>query len=557
MTTRKSNNRTEAKGKPVKTIDLTAEDVTASKRSAADAGEDISKPEESEIAAADVSARASEEKIAEAVASDGAEETKADVGSEDQEFKSDLAESTVSQDEADGKAADDSKKDDSSLTEEETSSEAFSATEADSGGDSGAPPASSVPAATSSAPSKSGGFAGGFIGGLLGGVAIIALGYVGLQQGWVSLPADNVKIDALEADLASLQTKLSQIPVVDSDGINGQLAALAGRLDALETSAPATMADEAADTQDTPTQEVEAEPVDSNSPVGLQLEALAGRIEELKQGVAGFDALQNELLDLKAQLANLQAEAARQAALIESKASEQAAKLQQDLQSAKDDILSSADRRINDVVVELSNFSDKISTEAASLRERVTGLEENNLSAEMQSSARTIALAGLENAVASGGSYRLALKTFANVVGDHEAVTILDAHADAGAPTAAALAADFRVRYDAILREAEGAGATTLLDKFLISAQSMVKVRSLNGEQKGNSLTSMLGVIEYHVKQGDLVKAAEEWDALPEAARNSKAGSDWIEGLKARIAVDAAMDTIRAEFGTGASNKAG
>ena len=85
----------------------------------------------------------------------------------------------------------------------------------------------------------------------------------------------------------------------------------------------------------------------------------------------------------------------------------------------------------------------------------------------------------------------------------------------------------------------------------------MVKVRSLNGEQKGNSLTSMLGVIEYHVKQGDLVKAAEEWDALPEAARNSKAGSDWIEGLKARIAVDAAMDTIRAEFGTGASNKAG
>ena len=115
------------------------------------------------------------------------------------------------------------------------------------------------------------------------------------------------------------------------------------------------------------------------------------------------------------------------------------------------------------MVVELSNFSDKISTEAASLRERVTGLEENNLSAEMQSSARTIALAGLENAVASGGSYRLALKTFANVVGDHEAVTILDAHADAGAPTAAALAADFRARYDAILREAEGAGATTLL----------------------------------------------------------------------------------------------
>ena len=81
---------------------------------------------------------------------------------------------------------------------------------AGSGGDSGAPPASTP--RSDEAP-KSGGFGGGFAGGLLGGVAIIALGYVGLQQGWVSLPnvdarleANTGKIDGVQSELASVKS---------------------------------------------------------------------------------------------------------------------------------------------------------------------------------------------------------------------------------------------------------------------------------------------------------------------------------------------------------------
>ena len=536
MTTRKSNNRAEAKGKPVKTIDLTAEEVTKSEAPETDmpsteAPETQSDSDDSAKVEQGVSEDKSEEPT---VASDGPDEKTSGKDPVDEEARSAVEESAASDD--GGSTGD------------------IGIGEKNSDGDSGAPPASAPRSAD--AP-KSGGFAGGFVGGLLGGVAIIALGYVGLQQGWVSLPnvdaqleANAGKIDSMQSELASVKESLSNIPTADLADVSARIEALETKLASLGAAPDGAMAPENG------ASDAEAAPVDSNSPVGLQLEALAGRINELKESVATIDSLQTELLDAKAQLATLQSQSAEQGALIESKAAEEAAKLEADLKAARDDIMSSTDRRINDVVVDLANFSKKMTSETSSLSDRVTALEENNLSAKMQSSARMIALAGLENAVASGANYELALKTFANVVGNHEAVTSLKEYAATGAPTAKQLASSFRAKYDDILREAEGAGATTLLDKFLISAQSMVKVRSLNGEQKGDSLTSRLGVIEFHVKHGNLVKAAEEWDALPEAARTSKAGADWIEGLKARIAVDAAMDTIRAEFGTGASNTA-
>ncbi|WP_319497068.1 hypothetical protein [uncultured Cohaesibacter sp.] len=555
MTTRKSNNRTAARGKPVKTIDLTAEDVTKAETPMTPEAENTAAAERAETSATDaVKSEATDIKVdADTVpASDGPAENAEGKDPLDEEARSAVEETAPVADDGD-KATD---------AADAVASETAAGAE-DSGGDSGAPPASAAPAASvapiNEAP-KSGGFGGGFVGGLLGGVAIVALGYVGLQQGWMTLPSETTKIDTLQTQVTALDGKLSALPSVDAAAISQQLEALSGRLDALEAKAAGLTTDGTASGEASTDANGSGEsdaPVTSNSPVGLQLEALAGRIDALKESLADIDGLKTDMLDAKAQLAALASQLAEQGSLIETKAAEQAAQFGENLQAAKDDILSSADRRINDVVVELSNFSDKITAEAKSLSERVTALEENNLSERMQSSARTIALAGLENATASGANFELALKTFANVVGDHDAVKALQAYAATGVPTARALAADFRAKYDDILREAEGAGATTILDKFLISAQSMVKVHSLTGEQKGESLVSQLGVIEFHVKQGNLVKAAEEWDALPEAARVSKAGAGWIEGLKARIAVDAAMDTIRTDFGSGAKNTAG
>ena len=564
MTTRKSNNRTAARGKPVKTIDLTAEDVTKAETPATPEAESTAAAERVETTATDAAkSEVTETRVnTDTVpASDGPAEKAEGKDPLDEEARSAVEETAPAADEGD-KATDVAEDGTSErkAVAEDTVAGSESVSE-DSGGDSGAPPASAAPAASvapmNEAP-KSGGFGGGFVGGLLGGVAIVALGYVGLQQGWMTLPSDTTRVDTLQTQVTALDGKLSALPSVDSAAISQQLEALSGRLDALETKAAGLATDgEASGEVAAATAGGEGDaPVTSNSPVGLQLEALAGRIDALKESLADIDSLKTDMLDAKAQLATLASQLAEQGTLIESKAAEQAAQFGENLQAAKDEILSSADRRINDVVVELSNFSDKITAEAKSLTERVTALEENNLSERMQSSARTIALAGLENATASGGNFELALKTFANVVGDHDAVKALQAYAATGVPTARALASDFRAKYDDILREAEGAGATTILDKFLISAQSMVKVHSLTGEQTGKSLVSQLGVIEFHVKQGNLVKAAEAWDALPEAARMSKAGAGWIEGLKARIAVDAAMDTIRADFGSGAKNTA-
>ena len=342
---------------------------------------------------------------------------------------------------------------------------------------------------------------------------MIALGYVGLQQNMIALPGaadqqsqQSQQFDMLQDQLAELQGRVEGLSSVDLGALEAQVTALDERMQALTGDAAA-------------------------SGDGETLGAVLGQISDLS----------GRLATMQQQLGSLEEQAiARQQ------------KFGEDLAAAKEEVLSSADRRIDNVVTDLSNLSDETTTQTASLGERITALEENNLSAKMQNSAQTIALAGLETAVSSGSSYQIELSTFSNVVGENPALDVLAEHAGSGVPTAEQLADRFDGVYDGVLREAEEAGAATLLDKFLINAQSLVRVRSLTGEQQGESLTSKLGVVQYHVDQGDLKAAAEAWNALPDAAREAEAGSDWLADLQARIAVNDAMEQILAEFGANA-----
>ncbi|SNY90569.1 hypothetical protein SAMN04515647_0738 [Cohaesibacter sp. ES.047] len=538
MTARKSDSRTRGASKAAKTIDLTAEDVT--EREA---------PETSEPSQDDPSSEAETRAPAEddVVLADG--DAPHDHEGEDGSGGTGGADAPSSSDDADQGDAPDSDSDDivAAYARAETEAKSKANKEAQSDnrtddGEKGSTPPPPPPASESTAPSKSG-FGGGFAGGLLGGVAIVALGYLGLQQGLVPPPGDETRLvaqdeqlSALASDVALLKKELAEVPRVDAgsiqseiDRVEGEVAALSDRLEGLLTP------------------DADANP---DAPVNEQVTNAA--LANLAQRVEELEALKERVETAQVNLDQLETETEAQRVLIEAKAAEQSNQIDQTIEQARSDILSSADRRINDVVTDLSNFQTEMKSATEQISTRVSSLEENNLSERMQSSARTIALAGLENAVASGADYSLALATFADVVGAHEGVTTLRQYASTGAPTKEQLAANFRNVYDKVLREAKDAGAATLIDKLLLNAQSLVKVKSLNGEKTGESLTSQLGVLEYHVEQGNLVKAAEVWDALPPEAKNAEAGADWIKGLKARIAVDAAMSDIRAEFGTDA-----
>jgi hypothetical protein len=275
------------------------------------------------------------------------------------------------------------------------------------------------------------------------------------------------------------------------------------------------------------------------TPLQDRIGALATELAALTGRVDGFSALTDQISAAEGKLAELEQQANVFAGSVDTRLTE-----------TKLAVLASADRRIDNVVTDLTNMRSKIGEEAKALGERLTSLEDNNLSDKMQSSARTIALAGLENAVASGQAFSAALNTFGQVAVDNEAVQALKAHAEAGAPTVQALASQFRMLSGQLLKAAEEAGATSLVDKIMLNAQNLVRIRPI-GEREGESLSDKLARIEVRVNDGRLGDIAKEWDGLPDAAK--QAGQAWYDGVQARLAVDGSMDKIRAEFGKDAA----
>ena len=536
MTARKPRNRTKAASKAAKTIDLTAEDVT--EKPTPDNPTEVADKVSPENTAPDAPAEVSDE----TPASEAPEMEKSE--------PKDAATDASVDEKADAILEKDAIEDKAEKVDEPAPA---------------APEAAKVTTAPATTP-KQGGFGSGLIGGLLGGVAVVAVCYYALQQGILPLPTTDAQkqataqLQTVSGDLESLKAAVAEKADVDLAPLDERIAALEAQIGKVSETLSLATASAPAEGEAT---EGEAAPRVDLAPINYALAGLTSKLEEvtsqaasltdsqggLTQRIAGLEGLHAQFVEAKKQISELEVVTKAQAARIEEKAAETIAKLESEIGSAKEAILSNTDRRLNDVVVDMSKFGDKVTADATDLLGRVTSLEENNVSEKMQSSARTIALAGLENAVASGANYQLALVTFSDVVGANPALDILNGYAESGAPTKTNLSADFAAVYDSVLKEAEDAGAGTLLDKFLLNAQNLVKVRSLSGEKKGKSLTNLLGVIEFHVKKGDLVKAAAEWDALPDAAREAKSGAGWVEGMKARIAVDAAMETIRAEFG--------
>ncbi len=419
---------------------------------------------------------------------------------------------------------------------------------------------------------QKGGKGGGLIAGLLGGVVALGLGYGGLQQGLISLPQDNAasaeqtaqteQLDALKSALAELQGKVSEqgsAPAVDVSGLEGRLSEAEGKLAELSSQfanlaaseAPGTDvgngAPVAADNQKSGDTVGNGQSVSENTnvaaadltPLQDRIGVLATDLTALASRVDGFAALSDQIAAAEGKLADL-----------EKQASEFAGSVDTRLTETKDTVLASADRRIDNVVTDLTNMRNSMGEEAKALGERLTSLEDNNLSEKMQSSARTIALAGLNNAVASGQSFAAALSTFAEVAADNEAVKTLQSYAEAGAPTAQALAGEFRTLSGKLLKAAEEAGATSLVDKIMLNAQNLVRIRPI-GEREGESLTDKLARIEVRVSEGRLGEISTEWDSLPDAAK--EAGKSWYEGVQARLAVDGSMDQIRTEFGKDAA----
>ncbi len=117
----------------------------------------------------------------------------------------------------------------------------------------------------------------------------------------------------------------------------------------------------------------------------------------------------------------------------------------------------------------------------------------------------------------------------------------LQAAAD-GAPTGSALAASFQAIAPKVLAAASPGESGGVLDRLLAHVRGLVRVHEL-GESSGDDPDAIVSQIEADCRRGDIAGALAAFDKLPEAAR--QAAGDWPVKARARLGVDAALQSIR------------
>jgi hypothetical protein len=149
-----------------------------------------------------------------------------------------------------------------------------------------------------------------------------------------------------------------------------------------------------------------------------------------------------------------------------------------------------------------------------------------------------IAASALKSAIDRGGSFAAELDMFAAVAPDTPELGELRALAAKGVPTRAGLAAEIGPVADRMLDATRQVAASDggVVDRLLASARSLVRVRPV-GNGEGGGVPAGIARFRNAVTGGDLAKAAEEYEALPDKAK--AAGADFMAGLRARLEVDA------------------
>jgi hypothetical protein len=262
------------------------------------------------------------------------------------------------------------------------------------------------------------------------------------------------------------------------------------------------------------------------------LEALGGRVAALDERVRGA-ATQAALGELAARLGPLQegaAQSARNAAALA------------DLRSALETARSEAERRaqaVSGAAAAAEARSSELEKRVAALGEEVGKLPPGLL----QAGLRAVVAGEAADALRAGARLGPSLGALGRLGIGAPALDALRPYADTAAPTAAALAAEFKPLAEKIVAEPVGR-ADTLSDRLLRMADKIVTVRAV-GDTSGNDLAALVARIEGALARGALSDAAAAWDALPDASKQLSA--EWGAKLKRRVAADAAARRIADE----------
>jgi hypothetical protein len=155
--------------------------------------------------------------------------------------------------------------------------------------------------------------------------------------------------------------------------------------------------------------------------------------------------------------------------------------------------------------------------------------------------ALAVAAEAVSGRLAAGAPYSAEQGALERLGADPAKTAALKPFAESGAPTGAALAAGFAKIAPDALKAAAPTGGGGVMDRLMSNMSKIVKITPV-GATAGDDPAALISQVEAALDRGEIDGAMALWARLPEPMR--RASRDWASGAQARLAADAAAQSI-------------
>jgi hypothetical protein len=210
--------------------------------------------------------------------------------------------------------------------------------------------------------------------------------------------------------------------------------------------------------------------------------------------------------------------------------------------------LGNADTRIGALDQKLGSLDARLGTLQVKVDQpktdtRAPTADKDTEAAADNPAALAVVAQSVVQALPRGAPFGTELSALKSLKADPAKVAALEPLAQSGAPSARALADQFRPIGEQIAKEGQPPEGS-FFDRIMQSASHLVRVRSA-GEKQGSDPAAVASQIQAALDRGELARAHDLWTKLPDRAKTRS--QDWARALEARLAADNAAQSLASE----------
>jgi hypothetical protein len=192
------------------------------------------------------------------------------------------------------------------------------------------------------------------------------------------------------------------------------------------------------------------------------------------------------------------------------------------------------------LVPEIAVIDERLSKLEAGLPALLNAVDDE--AEDTKAATQAIAFANLRAAVSEGRPYASELATLAALSpGAGDLGRLLD-YEDTGIPTLPELTRAFKETRAAAPSAQAPAADGSIIDRFMASAESLVKVKRVDATADGDGSDAVLARAEAELEKGNLAGSVAEVDKLQGAQRTAFA--TWLDQARARLDADATLQRL-------------